>query len=456
LTLEAMFYSEIYTGYTLIQENVGCLLKYNVDAYIWLKRDRLIHLPADIFNGWKIKCRLTEPSILSIMSLTQVAILDKQYYNISNLEYVSFQRPKIFDSRSQTKKKAAANCVHLVDISDRNLLNNLIEWIDIQKSIKYDRVFLYIFRMNEEYIDELVKKYGNDGFAQLVMYKIKQEEICKAYKDAHRMLNNSFTEHNLKKCNHFFNTQLGSSGMRHLHEKLCTNTCYMNIKNEYEFVSNFDFDEFVFPRFKKTSDYSSFNSLNCTNLDGKRENQSYSIYDYALRLKAQLGQNVAGFQFEHVVFVKESQRFIEKLRRFNNTESVLRFEMGNKYVDYSISNNGASVISSIKKFHDLVDCLNKSITMNGVYSEKWNIPYASVMNMRLGKTLYDTKFTYSISQHIVTATDMFSCIKVPIQYGYVSHFRDIVKGFFENQNYPINFFQFDLEYLLFLYSLKHD
>jgi hypothetical protein len=228
----------------------------------------------------------------------------------------------------------------------------------------------------------------------------------------------------------------------------------MNLKNEYEFATNFDFDEFIFPRFKETNDFTSFNGLNCTNLEIEQQNQTYNIYDYAVRLKTKLGQNTACFKFNHVVFLKETQQFLEKLRSFKKSDTVLRFQMGDTFVDYSINNNDESFISDINKFRDLVDCLNRSLVSNNVFSEKWDIPYATVMNMREGKSLYDTTLTYAINQHGASATDKSSCADVPIRLGYVSHFRDHVKGFFVNQKYPFSFFQFDLEYLLFIYFSK--
>ena len=62
----------------------------------------------------------------------------------------------------------------------------------------------------------------------------------------------------------------------------------------------------------------------------------------------------------------------------------------------------------------------------------------------------------AIRQHDTSVEEKSSCINVPIGFGYVSHFREQIKQFFVNQAYPINYFQFDLEYILFLYSLKRD
>jgi len=125
-------------------------------------------------------------------------------------------------------------------------------------------------------------------------------------------------------------------------------------------------------------------------------------------------------------------------------------------VKYSVENKDIPFILSIKKFQALTACLNSSITTKKVYSNKWTIPFASIMNMRLGKSLFDTKFIYAINQHGASATDNSNCINVPIQFGYVSHFRHDVKEFFANQSYPFNFFQFDLEHFFFLYSLKRN
>jgi hypothetical protein len=230
----------------------------------------------------------------------------------------------------------------------------------------------------------------------------------------------------------------------------------MNIKNDYEFATNYDFDEFIFPRIFKTNDFSTFAQLDCNSLNNKQSAKNYNLYDYAVRLKNEHGQDAACFEFESVAFIKQIQSFIKNTlltNLLNNNQSNFRFEMEENFVKYSMNETDRSLIASINQFQSLINCLNKSIATKNVYSHKWNIPFATLIKTRPGKSLFDTKLTHAINQHGIGVTGM-SCIKVPIEVGFVSHFRDDIKCFFSNQSYPLNYIQLDLEYYFFLHYLN--
>lgn len=97
-------------------------------------------------------------------------------------------------------------------------------------------------------------------------------------------------------------------------EKLCDNDCFLTFKYTHEFVTNYDFDEVIFPRKYTTNDLSFFDAptsqdtFNCTLVRSNFDTNDYSLYSYVQKLKNKYGQNVGCFQFEHVLFVDNFDR----------------------------------------------------------------------------------------------------------------------------------------------------
>lgn len=111
-------------------------------------------------------------------------------------------------------------------------------------------------------------------------------------------------------------------GIRGIHEKICTNDCLLNFKWKFEFTTNYDFDEFIFPRIHETNYIVNYiNRSNPDNDDGecvKPENKqiktSYNLYEYAKRMSNLSSKKVAQMQFKHVVFmVNDHKKFLKDL-----------------------------------------------------------------------------------------------------------------------------------------------
>jgi len=69
------------------------------------------------------------------------------------------------------------------------------------------------------------------------------------------------------------------------HERLQTNDCLLRLKHEYQYVTNYDVDEIIFPRQKKFRETSLKCSLNESSMDIKPDKvHLYNIYDYTVGL----------------------------------------------------------------------------------------------------------------------------------------------------------------------------
>ena len=76
------------------------------------------------------------------------------------------------------------------------------------------------------------------------------------------------------------------------HERLQSNDCLMKYRYEYQYVTNYDIDEFILPR-KVTN--KNKNKIECkanqTRLVGHEKNTDYSIYEFAKDLGREYGED---------------------------------------------------------------------------------------------------------------------------------------------------------------------
>ena len=81
-------------------------------------------------------------------------------------------------------------------------------------------------------------------------------------------------------------------------------------------------------------------------------------------------------------------------------------------------------LNELIKLHE---CLNEELNsteyMRDMISSKWIQPYALLANFRKGKSVYNTDLVKSYNQHF--SETPYSCTKVPLKKGFVSHYRDI-------------------------------
>lgn len=332
-------------------------------------------------------------------------------------------------------------------------------WLTIQKNIGIDRVKFY-FAQNYNHFKDILNKEFNE-YVEIVDYRLDFDFICQFHIELKRnnkyspifdmLLNNCKTFYNI-----FFNTSITS--MRNAHEKLCTNDCLLNFKYEYEFTTNYDFDEFIFPRKFPSNNYTYFNSQSTNDCKNSLTQFSfnYSMYEYAMRLTQTYGPNVGFFHFENVMFltVPENVWFIEKLLSPVQERIKLRVSSGNE-ATFKISPRNFKQIDEIFQLQMLVECLNVTITEKNRFDSIWNVPYAILINYRWGKSLYNTNLTITYNQHHSDYLESSGRrVFVSIDDGYVAHFRENFGSFLNGECYSFSYFRFDLEYYQFLAYLN--
>ncbi|RNA02410.1 hypothetical protein BpHYR1_038321 [Brachionus plicatilis] len=397
---------------------------------------------------YKISCKL-EKNIQNLDEIL-VALIDMRDFDQKNFEkkFVVYQKPIILN-RNETKKKKIINCVHTINNLDFSKKLKLINWLDIQKKIGYEKIFLYFLDNPEDYFELLDKKFGS--FIQIIGHEITENKICKWHKQkVNEFPQNPKYKTLLDSCllSMKINFDIRDLYIKNTHERLNSNDCLMKNHHEYQYISNYDFDEFIFPRSFETDHVKNVNKSKMC--EKNADLKFLKIHDYIENLEQKYGNKVAYFQFENVNMLIKHE-IIRNILKSNKTQNLEYFSPGIRLRFTSRNSNDQNLLNSFKQSIWLFDCMNKSIVQNGDLDPKWNNHFGAFINNRAGKSIYNTDYTLSYNQHFAwTITKESKKISVPLKIGYVSHFRDSDLGL--NIEYSIQNLFLDFEYYKFLFT----
>lgn len=416
---------------------------------------------------WKIRCELKSTMYDASDNLREIriALTDvEEYQNLKNTHkfdgqenyLVSFHHATFHDLKVP-KKRAVAHCVHMVRGLDETRTRRMRNWLFIQKSIGIDRVRLYFASVNKSVENALRDEFRD--FIEVVNYGLEFGSVCRS---ALSIVNSSqveqeISEYMYENCLKFYRVYFDDSKsfMINAHEKICTNDCLMNFQYQYEFATNYDFDEFIFPRKFRTDDFGLFKSAATCNQSMSSFKFDYSIYNYARDLVNEHGSDVSFFLFENVVFltIPESLNFIDNFINLPSQNIQLAAASGEKLI-LRVTKSDFDKISEIIELQDMIKCFNATIVNSGKFESIWNVPFALLINNRWGKSLFNTNLTVTYHQHGADLERGTRKVRLPIEKGFVNHFREHFGGFLENQVYSFYHFRLDLEYYQFLAHLN--
>ena len=490
-----IFLDHILNNMDYINENLKCLLRIGDVFYVQTPYEILLvpimKIPEWPKQAYKVKCQiksyelnLFKKSNILENEQIKIAIIDFKYFDYHvdlfaglNEKYlIQLHKPNIFYI-NKPKKKAIAHCVHTVrNLNDEKRLKHFFEWIKIQKSIGIDKIKIYLMTdLDQDPIENKIRDEFNDGYLEIIKYRTSLYNLCKIFfnKLTKKTEYNKMTYYLYRNCEKSFMKHFRSSikneWVLNSHERLTSNDCLLNFKYDYELVTNYDFDEIILPRKISLDDsYLYFNNEynlcnNITDIKPKfiYDNKSNNLYNYAMKLFEHYGvHNTASIRFEHALIVKEYDRinnFVFKMKP--NVSKLIRFNYNRSHlmnIKYQLKEN----IDHLKKYKELkliIDCLNQTeeSSLNKL-SKKWNNPYFIHLNMRDGKSIFNTNLTEIYNQHYAELpSNQLKQVKLPLDYGFLSHFRDNVGDFFLNQTYSFNNLIVDLEYYLFLISTSN-
>ena len=334
-------------------------------------------------------------------------------------------------------------------------LQNLLEWLFLQRKFNFAKIRLYFHKINND-VNKVIAKIRqekfDESFVEIIQYKSELKDFCQT-------TNKNLTMDEM--CKKSYNTHF--SKVRQKHEKINTNDCYLSLKYVYEYVSNYDFDEFIFPR----HDY----SLNQSNLLNSYKNISmpeYDMYKYAKYLHDLFGgAKVSFLHFENTFMLINYRNLLNNILNYtydNATNKSIVYKNGNSMVQLKLDEKDTEMIETFwKRVIPFIDSLNEKNRLmkenhNGrnsfLFNTKWNNAYTLRTMHRAGKSIYFTDNTLTVNVHaadnILNGTQFKT---VPFNYGFLSHFRSDFNVEGGGKVIGFNRLKYDLEYYLFFSSL---
>jgi hypothetical protein len=274
------------------KRTLKCLIKINEELFIL----RNVHQMKQ-FDSLHVFCLITEEEYAEVTDnrVVTVGVFDTRDYNASESNIIFGKIPEFFD-RNVPKEKAFMVCACASEYISDTFFEQIIMWAKINRLIGSKKRQVYTtdihslnFKRLKENYSELVEMHG---------YNQETRALC---------VKHNFTE--VQRC---FNKYRGffeyrMFGMNWPHQTIRMNDCFLKAKYKYQFVSNLDLDEIVFPRRFSIKQYSVdvTSQLDAPYGDCLRIFEAYistlddqnSFYNYMMKLEKIYGSSVASFKF---------------------------------------------------------------------------------------------------------------------------------------------------------------
>ena len=267
---------------------ISCQIEH--DRKISLTDTTLLGFAVLDMKYFKFYQYLNENKIVSVNRVATLILCYIKYNFLNVIQVLHLQKP-IYVDRSILRRKAVAHCVHMLRHLNEKRFAHLIDWIRIQKSIGIAQIKIYLIEWNEE-LDRTVQAKFKD-LVQVIDYKIDLTSICKLEINNKNFYKNSQLYQQLyANCEAAFNKHFNMAIdiVSNKHEQFQSNDCLLKFKYDYEFVSNYDIDEVIFPRrfdWPRLMEQHLNNESceqNINKFITKFEASSYNIYDFVTDL----------------------------------------------------------------------------------------------------------------------------------------------------------------------------
>jgi hypothetical protein len=244
---------------------------------------------------------------------------------------------------------------------------------------------------------------------------------------------------------------------------------YLNYRFKYDFVTNYDMDEYIFPRsmgrdFHESIAFDVNADCNETwrNVSAHIEQHkepNFSLYRYVIKLIDNYGANIAHFELDHFLYLAHFSYLFEMIA--NNSVVVgkkeddrqLIYSRKNTVLRFAIPRAKFKYFRHLKRLGNLIACLNETYLANNQtrLHFKWSNVFMMPFKSRAGKSIFNTNYTISINQHSGNLrTPNARVIGVDNKLGFVSHLRDGDPYFLNAKRFSISDLKVDVEFFYFL------
>ena len=446
-----------------IKRNLKCIYNFgknktlkiaNITSVIKMNFMVTKNLPKYLY---RIKCSIEFMQNQNSFDSANVAIIYKDDFrnSLPVIRYLQLQKPIVLlTDKPDISRKGVAHCVHMLrDINDQNE-NALYNWLEMQKEIGISEISIYAYDVSNSVIDSIKNRYSNK-FLKFVNYYTAYEDVCNfQINNVQRHPVNSIYEQILNNCkqSYSYHFELSNFLVFNTHERISTNDCFFNYKFDYKYITNYDIDEIIIPR-KFKMDYE-FNEINCSN-KLTWPSLKYNIYDFADSLFKNHSMLPSSFEFQNVMFFQSEDATILNLivNHIENNQMnalVLQNISFNRFsLTYEIDSR--NYLKSLKRKKNLALCFIKSLDAKVYIKKSFPVIFASLMDMRYGKSIFYSDNTEAIYQHFtaVAKTDLNPRFKLNVNDAFCGHFRKDYNIYYKDYNYSIRNIMIDIEHFLF-------
>jgi hypothetical protein len=492
IDIESIIISKINETNTYIIQNLRCVVNYQ-NEIIELNISRTVNYFERVR---KIICTLNIDKIPIIDNLS-VAIVDINDYKLQNtndqltandlksehriklpINYIKYQLGNKINLKNEKKIKGIGHCVHYsYNINTQLELDKILNWIRIQENFGIKKIILYDANSND-FFRKTINSAFNSSFVEIRPYDVTYEAICNStklkYYESHDQLKyiamRDICESAFYK---FYSNPSYQAGRRWRHQKVTANDCYSSLMYIYEFVTHYDFDEYIFPRTHDLHKYVDLKYYSQCSVKPAlcNQNNTLSLYDYTVDLaKKNLHgkpiNRLSSIYFRNAIYLQKTyylDEFINDLGSFIVNKSKLPFSIHLKFSHESghfflVKNveeleYSKKVLNIYKNIECLTSIDNLNLTFNIDTIFKRFIILITKLNHRLGKSIYYTDNVEAIFTHYTLISKKNTeKISLSEEIGVSSHFRNDFYALSRDLQTSIKHFKFDFEYYYYIIS----
>jgi hypothetical protein len=415
----------------------------------------------------RVLCEFTSTETIDEQSL--VAIIDSTDFDQNKLDsdmdftklpfkYLKSQLPDHMNA-TMPKKKSIGHCIHMIyDLEFTDRKDSLSQFLDTLADLKIDKVRMYIYRHHSLADLNLLKRHKfltvvhhdavHHRVCQLEIYNLKRQPNSKLFKYMH--------DHCLATYEQLFQI-IEVDRVKNMHDDLNTNDCYLNFRYSYEIVTNYDFDEFIWPHKGKIGKIQTL--YNDMQADLKSVCQYKSSNPDAYEHESGLlneHKNLVYLRLEHVVMIGFTPNLDDFFQRLNQTlwavitqkKTVSYYEF-DRTVNFIVESNDVDYAKQLVHYYSVARQMYSYLNKTNV-RYNFNRAVAFHAPVRLGKSIFNTDKVEMISVHEAYIPTEHQLL--PYNVEYVSHFREEYNFFGSTAKLnSIRKLYVDLEYYHYLF-----
>ena len=234
-----------------LKKNLICVILTDRNETVYTNLSNFLSISLMPISIWKksqfyrVECELNV-NLNANISVFKMAVVDNRYL-VDTIEMLHMQTP-IYVNTSIPKAKSVASCVHMLRNITEKRVDYILDWIKIQKNIGVAKIRIYLMEKNELLLRKIGMSYKS--LVDIINYKTEMSELCRVQlKNKIQNPNSSLFARLYDNCVSSFEKHFNLTDIMVLnsHERLQSNDCFLKFKHNYEYVVNYDIDEFILP-----------------------------------------------------------------------------------------------------------------------------------------------------------------------------------------------------------------